>query len=251
MHLSNSKSWRCENEGFVRCFLQIWKIEDMKTQLSCDASFKFENLKMWKTKLLCDASFKFEKWKIWKQSFRAMPPSNLKSGRCENEALVRCLLQIWKVEDVQTKLSCDVSFKFEKWKIWKQSFRAMFPSNLKSWRYENEACVRCLLQIWTVEDVKTQLSCDVSFKFENLKMWKRSFCAMTPSNLKCWRYENEAFVRCILQIPKVEDVKSKLWCDASFKFEKWKMWKPRFRAMFPSNLKSWRYENDAFVRCLL
>ena len=98
MRPSNSKSGRRENEGFVGWFLQIWKVEDVKTKLSCDASFKFKKLKMWKRSFQCDASFKFEKLKMWKRSFRAMVPSNSKSWRCENEAFVRWFLQIQQLK---------------------------------------------------------------------------------------------------------------------------------------------------------
>ena len=252
MFPSNSNSWRREIQALVRCLLQIHKFEDVKTKLSCDASFKFEKLKM------------------WKQIFRAMFPSNSRSWRCENEALVQRFLQMWEVEDVKTQLSCDASFKFEKFKMWKRSFRAMFPSNLKSWRREIQALVRCLLQIWKVEDMKTIFSCDAFLKFEKWKMWKGSFRAMPPSSLKSGRCENESFVRCFLEILRVEDVKtmlscdasfkiwkvedmkSKLCCSASFKFVKLKMWKRSFRAMPPSsNSKSWRCENKAFVRWFL
>ena len=200
MHFSNSKSWRCANEAFVRCFLQIPTVEDVKFKLWCDASFKFINLKM------------------WKRSFHAMPPSNLKNWRCENKSFVQCFLQIHGVEDVKTKLWCNVSFKCEKWKMWKRSFRAMPPSNSKSLRCENEAFVQCFLQIWKVEDVKFKLWCDASFKFEKWKIWKRFFRAMPSSNLKSGRCEKVAFVRCLLQVWKVEDVKTNLSCDASLKF---------------------------------
>ena len=36
----------CENEAFVRCFLQIPEVEDVKTKLSCEASLKSRELKM-------------------------------------------------------------------------------------------------------------------------------------------------------------------------------------------------------------
>ena len=39
-------SMMCDNEAFVRCFLQIPKAEDVKTKLSCEASVKFQKLKM-------------------------------------------------------------------------------------------------------------------------------------------------------------------------------------------------------------
>ena len=46
----------------------------------------------------------------------------------------------------------------------------------------------CFLQIPQVEDVKTKLSCDASFKLKKLKI------------------KSEAFVQCFLQISRVEDV---------------------------------------------
>ena len=67
-------------------FRQIPRVEDVKTKLSCDASVKFEELKM------------------LKRSFRALVPSNSKNGRCENEAFVRWFLPISRVEDVTTCL---------------------------------------------------------------------------------------------------------------------------------------------------
>ena len=40
-----------------------------------------------------------------------------------------------------------------------------------------EAFARNFLQILTVEDVKTKVSCETFFKFQQLKLWKRSFRA--------------------------------------------------------------------------
>ena len=74
-----------------------------------------------------------------------MLPSNSISCRCESDAFVRCFLQISLVADVKTTLSCDASFNFETFKLWIRSFRAMLPSNPKSWRCENEAFVRGFL----------------------------------------------------------------------------------------------------------
>ena len=103
---SKSDSWRCENEAFVRDFLQNLKVEDVKPKLSCETSRK-----KWK-------------WKMWKRSFSARLPWN------------------FKVEDVKTQLSCETSFQKWKWKMWKQSFRARLPSKSECWRCENEAFVR-------------------------------------------------------------------------------------------------------------
>ena len=143
----------------------------------------------------------------------------------------------------ENESSCETSFKFQELKKWKRSFRARLPSTSKSWRDENEAWVRGFLQIPKVEEMKTKLSCDASFKFQKSKRWKRSFRAMHPSNSKSWRDKNEAFVRCFLQIPKVEEIKTKLSCDVSFKFRELKKWKRSFRARLPANCKSWGKEN--------
>ena len=64
-----------------------------------------------------------------------------------------------------------------------------------------------------------------SLKKWKLKMWKRSFGARPPSKSESWRCENEALVRDLPQNLKVEDVKTKLWCEASLKIWKLKMWK--------------------------
>ena len=56
--------------------------------------------------------------------------------------------------------------------------------------------------------VKMKIWCKASFKFQVLKMWKRSFGAMFPSNSNSWRCENEALVRCFLLSSRVHDVNS-------------------------------------------
>ena len=186
-----SESWSCENEAFVRDLPENLKVEAVKTKLSCETWDVPQNLKVEdvKTKLSCKTSLKKWKWKMWKRSFRARPPSNSDSWRCENVAFVRDLPENLKVEDVKTKLSCETSLKKWKWKMW-----------------------------------KTKLSCETSLKIWKLKMWGRSFRARPPSKSESWRCENEVFVRDIPQKVKVEDVKAKLSCETSLKTWKWKMW---------------------------
>ena len=145
------KMW---NSAFVRDLPQSLKAEDVKTKLSCKTS-----LKSWKLKM-------------WKQSFRARPPSKSESWRCENEAVLQDFPQKLKAEDVKTKLSCETSLKKWKWKMWKRSFRARPPSKSDSGRSENEAFVRDVPKKVTVENVKTKLSCETSFKFWKFKFWK-------------------------------------------------------------------------------
>ena len=62
------------------------------------------------------------------------------------------------VEDVKTKLSCEISLKIWKPKMWKQSFRAAF--------------VRDFHPNLNLEDVKTTLACETSLSFWKLKLWK-------------------------------------------------------------------------------
>ena len=45
-----------------------------------------------------------------------------------------------------------------------------------------------------------------------------------PSTSKSWRCEKEAFVRGFSQIARGEGMKTKLWCEASFKFQESTMW---------------------------
>ena len=160
---------------------------------------------------------------MWKRSFRARQPSESEGWRWENEAFVRDNPQKVKVEDVKTKLSCKISLKKWKLKMWKRSFRARQPSKSESWRCENEAFVQDNPQKLTLQDVKTKLSfetkvkiedvkmklsCKISLKNWHFKMWKRSFRARQPSKSESWRCENEALVRDILQKLTLQDVKN-------------------------------------------
>ena len=62
--------------------------------------------------------------------------------------------------------------------------------------------VREFLQIATVEDMKTKLSCEISFKFQQLKMWKRSFRARLLWN------SNRPFKLSIIQTFKLSDIQT-------------------------------------------
>ena len=280
---SNSKSWRDENDDFVRGFLQIARVEEMKaklfvrgffqlprveemkTTISCEAYFKFQELKRWKrssharlpsnskswrdeSEASCEASFKFQELKRWKRSFRARLPSNCKSWRGESEAFVRGFLQTPRVEEMKTTLSCEASFKFQKLKRWKRQFRARLPSTSKSWRDDNEAFVRGFLQIPRVEEMKTKLSWEASFKFQKLKRWKRQ--AFVRGFLQIPRVEEmKTTISCeaSFKFPKVEDMKTKLSCEASFKLQELKRWKRSFRARLPSNSKRSRSDRISSV----
>ena len=75
-----------------------------------------------------------------KNVFRARLPSKSERRRCKSVAFARDFLQNVKVEDVETKLSCETSVKKSKWKMRKRSFRARLPSksrietSLRKWK---------------------------------------------------------------------------------------------------------------------
>ena len=64
------------------------------------------------------------------------------------------------------------------------SFRARLLQIPKVENVENEAFARGFFQIPVVEEMKTKLSCEASFKFQELKRWKRRFRARLPSTSK-------------------------------------------------------------------
>ena len=189
-------------------------------------------------------------WKMWKRSFRARLPSKGESGRCGNEAFVRDCPQKVKVEDVETKLSCETALKRWKWKMWKWSFRGLQILKVQvvkmtpelavplRGRSENDPTLTervsqpsagqaspsifrdwfCLAKrsILCIRYLSKRISCETSCKNWKLKMWKRSFRARLP-----------------------------------FKIWKRKMWKRSFRARLPSKSESGRCGSKAFVQDFL
>ena len=79
--------------------------------------------------------------------------------------------------------------------------------------------MRDFLPIPSVQALKTNLSCETSFKFQVFKLCKRTFRARLPSNSKCSSFENEPFVRDFLQIPRVQALQTNLSRETSFKFQ--------------------------------
>ena len=204
---SNSKSWRFENKAFVRGFLQIAKVECMKTKLSCEASFKFQELK------------------IWKQSFRARLLSNCKSWRHENDDFVRDFLQLPRSQEVKASLQCSssnaqsisthakhnstasskkrkshlkpsVTLRAQNERRTNAKRRRPKPSRKRA-NFSPQRNLRlpektqCFVQILTFKShpsfMKTKVACEASFKLQKLNVWKRSFRARHPSDSKSWR----------------------------------------------------------------
>ena len=174
----------------------------------------------------------------WKRSFRARLPSNSKNWKVENEAFVRGFLQIPKVQEVNASHQCSSSnaqsmSTHAKHKSTASSkrrtshqepsvpLRAQFeqdftanqrrpqPSRKRAYFSPQQKLrlpekTQCFVQILTFKShrcfMKTKLSCEASFKFQ-----------------ENWKVENEAFVRGFLRIPTVECMRTKLSCEDSFK----------------------------------
>ena len=224
----------------------------MKTKLSCEASFKFQELKRWKRSFPARHPSNSKSWRD-KRYFRARHPSNSKSWRDENEAFVRGILQIPRGQELNASLQCSSSNAQSVWTHAKHNSTAssekrkshLKPSVTLHAQFEQDFTAKrrrpkpsrkrayfspqrklrlpektqCFMQILTFKShtwvMKTKLSCEASFKLQKLKRWKRSFRARHPSNSKSWRDENEAFVRGILQIPRGQELNASLQCSSS------------------------------------
>ena len=127
-----------------------------------------------------------------------------------------CLLQNtrFRASAISQKcISCETSFRFQVFKLWKRSFRARPP-----------------FQIPSVQALKTKLSCKTSFSDSKCSSFETKLsCKTSFSDSKCSSFENEAFVQ-----------------DLLFKFLVLKLWKRSFRARPPSNSKWSSFENEAF-----
>ena len=199
-----------------------------------------------KTKLSCEASFKFQKWKMWKQSFRARLLSNSSNWRDENEAFVRGFLQIPRVEEMKTTIWCEASFNFQEVKKWPHLFSAAVPMHRVSQHMQNTIAQhhqRRQKVTWnhelhwarssgtfygkvatpeTVARASQLFSAkEPPFTRKNTMFTRKNtmFRANPNIQIASMIHENEAFVRGFLQIPKVEDVKAKLSCEASLEFQ--------------------------------
>ena len=182
-----------------------------------------------------------------------MLPSNSTSSRCENDAFVRGFCHIPRVEDTKTKLSCDASVKFHELKMRKRSFPARLPSNFKSWR-----CMKMWAHVFnaavpmekvsqamqnTASSTKTENHVEPSvplraqfavqpatpatvahtsllFTAPVAPFTRKNTMFRTNPNIQmtCMMYKNAAFVRCFRRIPRIEDTKTKLSWQTSFKF---------------------------------
>ena len=72
-------------------------------RISCQTALKKVKVEDVKTKLWCETSLKKRKWEMCKRSFHTRLPSKSESGRCENEAFVRHILQNLKLQSLKMK----------------------------------------------------------------------------------------------------------------------------------------------------
>ena len=148
------------------------------------------------------------------------------------------------------RISCETSLKKWKWKMWKQSFGARLSSKSEIWRCANEAFVRDFCQNLKVEDVKTKLSCEMSFKFWNFKLCKWSLnwqfhCAADPSMIPVETNVFHTRTSFSIHLPghALSRKTQHLVHPLTFK--------NACRARLPSKSESGRCENEAFVRDVL
>ena len=150
--------------AFLRGFLRSpTKVEDMKMKLSCEACFKFRELKM------------------WKRSLHERHPPNSKSWRSQIEAPTPHRYQSKKQKTLSN--------------FWNGNVKAtsLAPHARKISQLSCKAS-------FTSKSVKTKLSCKASFQFQKLKSVKTNLSCKHPSNSESWRHENAAFVQGFLQI---------------------------------------------------
>ena len=154
---SNSKSWSYENEAFVPGFLQIRRVEAVSICLQRNSS-NAESVSS-------------------HAEHNSTASSKKRNIRLEPSVLLRA----------QSALD----FTLKRRRLRPSRSRAYFSPHRKLRLPEK---TQCFVQILTFKShpwcVKTKLSCDASFKFQKLKLWKRSFCARLPSNSKSWSCEH-------------------------------------------------------------
>ena len=204
---------------------------------------------------------------------------------CRNLGAIEQQLPLVKTKLLKTKLLRETSLTNWKLRLWKRSFCARPHSQTESWGCENEAFVRGIPQKLKVELVKTKLSCETSLKNWKLRLWERGFRTRHPSKTESWSFENEPFIRDILQ--NYNSLKLRKWslnrqfqcvadsewseqsrdrlapvarqtfpihfprrvfCCKTHDFARLLPLKSAFSARLPSNSASWSCENEVFVR---
>ena len=159
-----------EKKGFVGCFLEFQRVEAVSTCLqrsssngqsvSRDAKHNSTaSAKKRKSHLEPSVLLRAQSELDFTLKRRRPQPSRTRAYFSPQPKLrlpekTQCFVQILTFKShpwcVKTKLSCDASFKFQKLKLWKRSFRARLPWNSKSWRCEHMSstqqfqCTKCL-----------------------------------------------------------------------------------------------------------
>ena len=150
-----------------------------------------------------------------------MLPSNWKRESCENEAFVRCFRQISRVEDVTTCLQRSSS------NAESISTHAKHNSKASSKKKNHVEPSVPLRAHFALEPATPAPVAHASLLFTALRApftRKNTMFRANPNiQMTSMMYKNEAFVRCFLQFPTLEDVKTKLSCDASVEFQELKM----------------------------
>ena len=142
-----------------------------RSNLSCEASFKFQNVN---TKLSCEASCKVQEFKMWPHVYDAAVPMHKVSQRMQDK-----IAQHHQRRDKVTwnhQFHCACSSRYTRRRPHPARKRAYFSPQ---WKLRLPEKTQWSVQILTFTSrpwfVKTKLSWKASFRFQKLKMWDRSF----------------------------------------------------------------------------
>ena len=157
--------------------------------------------------------------------------------KLKNEAFLRDFLQNWSFEDQKPSISARLPSILKLWNLKTKLFCETSFKNA-TLKLQNEAFLRDFLQNWSFEDQKPSISARLPSK---LKLWSlktRLFCETSFKNATL-KLQKEAFLRDFLQNWSFEAQKTKLFCETSLKNEPLKLQNEAFLRDF---LEKWNVE---------
>ena len=124
----NFREQSFQNERFARGFLQISENKASKSNVSCQASSKFQRTK------------------FPKRTFRARLLQIFIEQSFQNERFVRGFLKFSENKASKSNVSCEASSKFQRTKFPKRTFRARLPQIFIEQSFQNERFARSFRQ---------------------------------------------------------------------------------------------------------
>ena len=186
-----------------------------------------------KTTLSCEASFEFQELKLWKRRFRARLPSSSKSWSIER---ISSMLQFQCTKCLNTCKTLQNTIAQHQQRREKATWNHHFHCARKMNRNRDHKAttpetVAQASQLFSATEApftrkNTMFRANPNGSNCILDSWKRRFRARLPSNSKSWSCENDAFVRGFLPVPRVEETTRRLfarerkrWCYSSRKYD--------------------------------